>query len=150
QELPPSADLDHEELPGAVTGILLPRASSCNLAGRHDGSPISPRIKQLRLRPMAPAMTSARASASPARLQGPVWMFSLNRNTPSRPADSGSRTVNPGCDAASGPAASACEASSIAAAPTTRSAYSDQVVKTAPMPAPRCELSSLMIAATKP
>jgi hypothetical protein len=126
------------------------RACAVSSAGRQDGSPSSPRMKQLWLRATAPVMTSARASASLARSQGPVRMCSPNRNTPSRPADRGSRTVKPGCEAASGPAASACEASSIVAAPATRSTYSDQVEKIAPGPSPRWELSSLMTAATKP
>ena len=58
--------------------------------------------------------------------------------------------VNPGWEAASGPAARACEASSIVAAPAAMSTYSDQLEKTAPMPSSRCELSSLMTAAMKP
>jgi len=47
-------------------------------------------------RSATPAMTSARASASPARSQGPVWIRSPNRKMPSRLAASGSRMVNPG------------------------------------------------------
>jgi hypothetical protein len=66
------------------------------------------------------------------------------------PAESGSRIVNPGCDAASGPAASAWAASSVVAAPATMSTYSDQLEAMAPAPSPRCELSSLITAATKP
>ena len=66
-------------------------------------------------------MTMASATASPARSDAPGLMCSPNRNTPSRLAESGSRIVNPGCDAASGPAASAWEASSIVAAPTAMS-----------------------------
>jgi hypothetical protein len=77
-------------------------------------------------------------------------MCSLNRNSPSRLAENGSRIVNPGWEAASGPAASAWEASSIVAAPTTTRTYGDQLEKMAPMPSPRCELSSLITAATNP
>src|SRR5258708_9630966 len=77
-------------------------------------------------------------------------MCSPNRNSPSMLAEKGSRIVNPGCDAASGPAASAGEASSMVAAPTTMSTYGDQLETMAPMPSPRCELSSLITAATKP
>ena len=88
--------------------------------------------------------------ASPARYGTAARMCSLNRNIPSRLADSGSRIVNPGCDAASGPAASAWEASSMVAAPTTTRTYGDQLAKMAPIPSPRCELSSLITAATKP
>ncbi len=36
------------------------------------------------------------------------------------------------------------------AAPTTMSTYGDQLETMAPMPSPRCELSSLITAATKP
>jgi hypothetical protein len=95
-------------------------------------------------------MTTASASTSPASSAGPVVMCSPNRNIPSRLAASGSRMVNPGCDAASGPAASACEASSMVAAPATMSRYSDQLEKTAPTPSSRRELSSLMTAAMNP
>jgi uncharacterized membrane protein YccC len=82
--------------------------------------PSSPTMSWLWLRAVAPAMTMASDAASPARYGTAAWMCSLNRNIPSRLADSGSRIVNPGCDAASGPAASAWEASSMVAAPTTR------------------------------
>ena len=58
--------------------------------------------------------------------------------------------MNPGWEAASGPAARACEASSMVAAPAAMSRYSDQLDKMAPMPSPRCELSSLMTAAINP
>jgi len=58
--------------------------------------------------------------------------------------------VNPGWEAASGPAASACEASSMVTAPATRSTYSDQAETMALRPSPRCELSSLMTAAMNP
>jgi len=68
----------------------------------------------------------------------------------SRLAENGSRIVNPGWEAASGPAASAWQASSIVAAPTTTRTYGDQLEKLAPMPTPRCELSSLITAATNP
>jgi hypothetical protein len=68
-----------------------------------------------------PAMTMASAAASPARSAILAWMCSLNRNSPSRPAENGSRIVNPGCDAASGPAASAWEAKIIVPAPATMS-----------------------------
>src|SRR5271170_3139302 len=87
-------------------------------------------------------MTMASDAASPARYGTAAWMCSLNRNIPSRLADSGSRIVNPGCDAASGPAASAWEASSIVDAPTTRRTYGDQLAKIAPIPSPtvRAEL----------
>jgi hypothetical protein len=77
-------------------------------------------------------------------------MCSPNKNTPSRLAASGSKMVNPGWEAASGPAASACEASSMVTAPAAISTYSDQVEKTAPGPPPRCALSSLMTAAMNP
>src|SRR5258708_8040039 len=77
-------------------------------------------------------------------------MCSPKRNSPSMLAEKGSRIVNPGCDAARGPAASAWEASSMVAAPTTMSTYGDQLETMAPMPSPRCELSSLITAATKP
>ena len=95
-------------------------------------------------------MTMASASASPARAAAPVRMCSPNKNTPSKLAASGSRIVNPGWESASGPDASACVASSIVAAPATRSTYGDQVVTRASMPSPRCELSSLMTAAMNP
>src|SRR5205807_3326423 len=62
----------------------------------------------------------------------------------------GSRMVNPGWEAASGPAASAYEASSMVTAPAAISTYSDQAETTAPGPPPRCELSSLMTAAMNP
>ena len=83
---------------------------------RSDGWLFSPAVRQLRLRTAAAAITAASASASPARSVAPVRMCSPNRNTPSRLADSGSRMVNPGWEAASGPAARACEASSMVAA----------------------------------
>ncbi len=98
----------------------------------------------------AAAATTASASASPASAAAPVRTCSPNRNTPSRLAASGSMMVNPGWDAASGPAARACEASSIVAAPAAMSRYSDQLVTMAPRPPPRCELSSLITAAMKP
>ena len=95
-------------------------------------------------------MTAASASASPARSAAPVRMCSPNKNIPSRLADSGSKMVNPGWEAASGPAARACEASSMVAAPAAISTYSDQLDKMAPAPSSRCELSSLMTAAMNP
>jgi hypothetical protein len=73
-----------------------------------DRCPFSPVIRLLRLRAAAPAMTTSSVSASPARAAAQVWMCSPNRNTPGRLAVSGSRMVNPGWEAASGPAASAC------------------------------------------
>ena len=58
--------------------------------------------------------------------------------------------VNPGWEAASGPAASACEASSIVAAPAAMSRYSDQLEEMARAPSSRCELCSLRTAAMNP
>src|SRR5580693_9447832 len=95
-------------------------------------------------------MITASASASPARAAALVRMFSPNRNTPSRLAVSGSKMVNPGWEAASGPAANACEASSMVTAPAATSTYSDHAETMAPGPPPRCELSSLMTAAMNP
>jgi len=45
-------------------------------------------MRQLWLRAVAPAITTASASASPARSKTPVLMCSPNRNTPSRGASS--------------------------------------------------------------
>jgi hypothetical protein len=125
------------------------------LGGGHPaGGPgegvFSPAVRWLWLSAETPAMTTASAAASPVRFRIPAWICSLNRNTPSRPAENGSRIVNPGCDAASGPAASAWEAKIIVPAPAAISTYGDQLETMAPMPSPRCELSSLMTAATKP
>src|SRR5580698_6713836 len=96
----------------------------------------SPAIRELRLRAAAPAMITASASASPPKAAALVRMFSPNRNTPSRLAVSGSKMVNPGWEAASGPAASACEASSMVTAPAARSTYSDHAETMAPGPPP--------------
>jgi hypothetical protein len=115
-----------------------------------DGGAFSPAIRELRLSAAAPAMTTASASTSPARGAALVRMCSPNKNTPSRLAASGSKMVNPGWEAASGPAASACEASSMVTTPAASSTYSDQAEKTAPGPPPRCALSSLMTAAMNP
>ena len=139
----------HGSAGGRVAGAALaalPRAAWC----WRDGGAFSPAIRELRLSAAAPAMTTASASASPARAAVSVRMRSPNKNTPSRLAASGSKMVNPGWEAASGPAASACEASSMVTAPAASSRYSDQAEKTAPGPAPRCELSSLMTAAMNP
>jgi hypothetical protein len=51
----------------------------------------------------------------------PVRTCSPNKNIPSRLAENGSRMVNPGWEAASGPAARAWEASSMVAAPAVMS-----------------------------
>ena len=145
-----------ESLPSAQTAMSGPPAQ-CESARllmvglrRLDGCPSSARVRQLRLRITAPETTTPSASVSPARSQAPLLMCSPNRNTPSRLAASGSMMVNPGCEAANGPAASACEASSIVAAPATMSTYSDQAETMAPTPPSRCELSSLMTAAMNP
>jgi hypothetical protein len=66
-------------------------------------------------------MTTPSASVSPTRSVTPVRMCSPNKNAPSRLAENGSRMVNPGWEAASGPAARAWEASSMVAAPAVMS-----------------------------
>lgn len=110
----------------------------------------SPVIRRLWLSVATPATRIASPATSPARAMPLVFSDSPNKNTPRRAAVSGSAIVKPGCDAASGPAASACEASSIAAAPTVTRTYTDQLPNTGPRPWPRWELSSLMTAATNP
>jgi len=58
--------------------------------------------------------------------------------------------VKPGWDAASGPAAIACEASSMVRAPPPTRTYSDQLETMAPKPPLIRELNSLMTAASNP
>jgi hypothetical protein len=58
--------------------------------------------------------------------------------------------VKPGWDAASGPAAIACEANSMVRAPPPTRTYSDQLETMAPRPSPTRELNSLMTAASNP
>ena len=90
--------------------------------GAGGGTAGSAVMRSLRLRAKAPAASRSRPIASAVRAAGEVARCSLKRKTPSRVAVTGSRMVKPGCDAASGPAANACEASSMPAAPVTISA----------------------------
>ena len=93
-------------------GLTRSRCSSLR-----DGAVIS----SLRLSVQTPMARTISPSTSAASAAGEVPRRSPKRRAPSRIAVTGSPMVKPGCDAASGPAAIACDASSIAAAPVTAS-----------------------------
>ena len=104
----------------------------------------------LRLRITAPMKMSAKDTISPVSSRGPTRIRSPNTMTPSKVATRGSVMVNPGWEAARDPALKEFDSNTKAINPTPIKTYGDQFVKTPSKPWLRCELNSLMTAATKP